>query len=327
MASVLFLDTCTCVCAPCACLITMIKLRSQDILAKLRNFLAYIVPEVSTLLVATGCFICLHLPRATYDVIEDDVNGDLCGTCYTEGSREFVLITHACAIYTFSEQLIIRLGFIRAISLALRLQPGGLCHAGPPCKSFIWINRHTSGRNRARPFGFASTLAYVYQANVSFSRDLEDYWITAASHAYVQMRIALWLGALPRIMARLAIICLIITCRCAWFVIEQPLSSNMLEFPYIRWLQKLLERIGLNWLTTSLPLVTIKSSMSEVLHWELRALHAHATEIWAGWFLMDIRIWSQQKYLAPGDLDWYYMESAFWQMSAWHLVWNCSWTI
>ena len=30
--------------------------------------------------------------------------------------------------------------------LAARLAPGGACHAGPECKSFVWITRHTSGR-------------------------------------------------------------------------------------------------------------------------------------------------------------------------------------
>lgn len=84
-----------------------------------------------------------------------------------------IQISGCYVLSCFAVQLVIRLGFLRALSLALRLQAGGLCHAGPPCKSFIWINRHTSGRNRARPFGFASTLEYVRQANMCLSCDLK----------------------------------------------------------------------------------------------------------------------------------------------------------
>ena len=32
--------------------------------------------------------------------------------------------------------------------LCLRLKPGGLLFAAPPCSTFVWMNRGTSGRSK-----------------------------------------------------------------------------------------------------------------------------------------------------------------------------------
>lgn len=46
-----------------------------------------------------------------------------------------------------------RKGFLRLLQLALRTKEDALLHAGPPCSTFVWVNRHTSGRSREDPEG------------------------------------------------------------------------------------------------------------------------------------------------------------------------------
>ena len=45
------------------------------------------------------------------------------------------------------------LGFAHAVALALRVRPGGFVHFAPPCSSFVWVNRYTSGRSKAQALG------------------------------------------------------------------------------------------------------------------------------------------------------------------------------
>ncbi|CAL1164269.1 unnamed protein product [Cladocopium goreaui] len=44
-------------------------------------------------------------------------------------------------------------GFLRLVQMALRVVEDGVAHGGPPCSSFIWLNRGTSKRSAARPMG------------------------------------------------------------------------------------------------------------------------------------------------------------------------------
>ena len=48
---------------------------------------------------------------------------------------------------------ILRSGFIRCCQMALRVVEDGLLHGGPPCSSWIWINKGTSLRSRDRLYG------------------------------------------------------------------------------------------------------------------------------------------------------------------------------
>ena len=57
-----------------------------------------------------------------------------------------------------------RFGFYTILLMVLRLRPGGRVVAGPPCVSFVWINRATSLRSRARIFGDTAK-AYIKAAN------------------------------------------------------------------------------------------------------------------------------------------------------------------
>ena len=44
-------------------------------------------------------------------------------------------------------------GFCIAVELVLRVKEGGMIHLAPPCSTFVWVNRGTSGRSRERPEG------------------------------------------------------------------------------------------------------------------------------------------------------------------------------
>jgi len=57
-----------------------------------------------------------------------------------------------------------RCGFYSILLMVLRLRPGGLLIGGPPCGSFVWINRATSLRSRARILG-DTTKSYIRAAN------------------------------------------------------------------------------------------------------------------------------------------------------------------
>lgn len=48
----------------------------------------------------------------------------------------------------------------------LRLEPGALLTLGPPCGSFVWLNRATSGRSEESPFGNEDR-AYVELASLT----------------------------------------------------------------------------------------------------------------------------------------------------------------
>ena len=61
---------------------------------------------------------------------------------------------------------VLRQGWFLSLKTLLRVVQGGLVHAGPPCSSWVWINRGTSGRSSWRPEGDRSQMSVV-EANES----------------------------------------------------------------------------------------------------------------------------------------------------------------
>ena len=59
---------------------------------------------------------------------------------------------------------VLRLGFVAIVTLVLRLRPGGLLIGGPPCSSWVFINRATSRRSRQRVNGDCQK-RYVRESN------------------------------------------------------------------------------------------------------------------------------------------------------------------
>lgn len=47
----------------------------------------------------------------------------------------------------------LRRGFMKLIQLALRARGDSLLHCGPPCSSWVWVNRGTSLRSKDSPEG------------------------------------------------------------------------------------------------------------------------------------------------------------------------------
>ena len=76
-----------------------------------------------------------------------------------------------CAVYDLNlggspcYDITTSLGFAKVLDLLRRVRPGGLLLGGPPCSSFVWINRSTSGRSEFRPEGRTS-LEYIRLANL-----------------------------------------------------------------------------------------------------------------------------------------------------------------
>ena len=63
---------------------------------------------------------------------------------------------------------ILRCGFFAILAKILRLRRGALLMGGPPCGSFVWINRATSRRSITRLFGDCSK-AYIRAANAKLT--------------------------------------------------------------------------------------------------------------------------------------------------------------
>lgn len=83
-----------------------------------------------------------------------------------------------------SEFVVLREGFLKAIQNVLKMQPGALLTAGPPCASFTFINQGTSKRSRQRPFGNC-LLRYVAAANQTLV--FNKYYITQSVKDYCRL--------------------------------------------------------------------------------------------------------------------------------------------
>ncbi|CAJ1425207.1 unnamed protein product [Effrenium voratum] len=89
-------------------------------------------------------------------------------------------------------------GFAQAVLGTLRLLPGALLTLGPPCGSYVFLNRATSGRSQQFPYGFEDR-PYVELASLICSRAL--------------------------------LLVVLATARGVFVALEQPASSTMKFFP------------------------------------------------------------------------------------------------
>lgn len=111
-------------------------------------------------------------------------------------------------------------GFLRLLQQTLRGKEDSLLHAGPPCSTWVWVNRFTSGRSKEEPQG------NLKQPSVAESN---------------------------KITMRLVLILMIALSRCCHVLIEQPRSSLMPHFgPFISLAQHLLNKFGLEWSKTNM---------------------------------------------------------------------------
>ena len=89
-------------------------------------------------------------------------------------------------------------GFARAVSLIMRIRPGGLMFSAPPCCAWVWISKSTHKRTRLQPAGDPYSL-WVLNANC--------------------------------IAARLAMLILLCVVRRVYWVVEAPKSSLLFCYP------------------------------------------------------------------------------------------------
>lgn len=121
---------------------------------------------------------------------------------------------------------------------------------GPPCGSYVFINRFTSGRSKWRPFGLASIRQYVRDANVKLS--------CACVFYFFQVQLAkeqnILLGPTKeqnilsgpsdlRITTRMVMLWFLVTVRYCFVVTEQPGTSCMIDFPYVKYFVKVLKTV------------------------------------------------------------------------------------
>ena len=83
--------------------------------------------------------------------------------------------------------VLLRSGFKECILHTLRLEPGGLLTLGPPCGSFVWINRATSGRSSTCPYGNEDR-AYVELASLTLISELDFLSSVDLKHAELLSR-------------------------------------------------------------------------------------------------------------------------------------------
>ena len=80
-----------------------------------------------------------------------------------------------------------RKGFCAAILGVLRVRAEGFISFGPPCGSYVWINRATSGRSQEHPYGDESK-PYVNKATMNLVFNLRSRWIFTASNYHINWR-------------------------------------------------------------------------------------------------------------------------------------------
>ncbi len=101
------------------------------------------------------------------------------------------------------ENMLTELGYNYAVELALRVEPGGAALLAPVCSSWVFMNQGTAGRNIANPLG--------------------NVWSSTVRSANC-------------LVARTVLLCMLLTCRGVFWVLEQPNGSLMQHHPYFQWM-------------------------------------------------------------------------------------------
>lgn len=100
-------------------------------------------------------------------------------------------------------------GFCRALLCTLRTVERGMVWGGVPCSSFCWISSSTHGRSSTEPMGTSTD----------------------------------WVKLHNLIACRFMILCAVAAARNVHWGIENPRQSQLVHFPYLRWLLTLTNEI------------------------------------------------------------------------------------
>ena len=60
---------------------------------------------------------------------------------------------HPYIILKYHTRRLLRPGWFRGVQWTLRLGEDGLLHGGPPCGTYVWVNRGSSKRSALSPDG------------------------------------------------------------------------------------------------------------------------------------------------------------------------------
>ena len=152
-------------------------------------------------------------------------------------------------------------GFLRAVSLVLRLKPGGLLFAGLPCNSFAFMSKGSHKRSPSNPLG--SNYGFVVTGNM--------------------------------IAARSCILFLLALVRSTCWALENPARSTLPLFPYMQSMMglPLFRHCSVFWWYPQLFLVKLvlcscgivgEAHTRQAIHDILELQHLSD---WGGWAAMD----------------------------------------
>lgn len=216
---------------------------------------------------------------------------------------------------------LLRSGFYFILLQVLRLRPGSLLMGGPPCGSFVWVNRSTSKRSRKSPLG-DNQKSYVKMANAMlgsswvifpnlsisscsgfFSIRIEGLQsILMQYHLVCMLRVGFGFGIMRckwklRITSRFVLLSMVAIARGCQIVWEQPGSSLMLEFPYLKFMAIMIQPVLWNVTRLSLPQL-VKLCMHEREQYQhdnctkqslLIIVHCYYVCVWhQSWLLCNI---------------------------------------
>ena len=91
-------------------------------------------------------FQCSHSQDCSIDLHMSLPNQMIDGRrCSNDAIKCLQLSNMVCA--TSWAASVLRTGFLKLVQGALRIVEDGACHGGPPCSSWIWLNKGTSKRS------------------------------------------------------------------------------------------------------------------------------------------------------------------------------------
>ena len=142
------------------------------------------------------------------------------------------------------------------IGNVLQAKEDALIHCGPPCSSWIWVNRGTSRRTREEPEGDAGVNSVLNSnARLGFDgnpRARDGHAADFRVCPVIAGQLMLFVETL-RITMRLVLVLLLALSRSAHVMVEQPRSSLMPFFAPFQALAKQLLGTSVGWRTVHMP--------------------------------------------------------------------------
>ena len=152
-----------------------------------------------------------------------------------------------------------RPGLCQAVQYILRAKPNAMVVGGPPCSSFVWINSATSKRCADNPFGDTDR-EYIRSSN----KLLIWFWLSHMNiYSQQPVNVASYLkigfinifshsARILRLTSRWMLMLLLCAARSLFTLTEQPSSSTMHHFPYMKFVVLAMKKMGIFWAKTCL---------------------------------------------------------------------------